>query len=253
MNPAETHDEFQELLGAYALDAVDGDERVRLEDHLRDCARCRDEVQQHQEVAAHLAYGGASAPDGLWGRIAAALEVDGPSPDLAALYPLGGRRRLRWAAPALLAVAAMLAVALGVLGWQVHRESSRVSSLRAAFATGGVAQAAAAAVADPTARVSVLASGDGRVRLTGVVEPDGSGYLLSGAALPPLPVDETYQLWGIAGSDRISLGLLGAHPAVVAFHAASPTITALAITAERASGAVQPTGNPVVVGRLPPV
>jgi Anti-sigma-K factor rskA/Putative zinc-finger len=253
MNPSETHEELQELLGAYALDAVDGDERTRLEDHLRECARCRDEVQQHQEVAAHLAYGGAPAPEGLWGRIAAALEADDPSPDLAAMYPLGSRRRPRWAAPALLAAAAVLVAALGVLGWQVHRESGQVSSLRAALGAPGLAEAAAAAVADPRARVSVLASGDGRVRLTGVLEPDGSGYLLHGATLPALPAGETYQLWGIAGSDRISLGLLGANPAVVAFHAAGSTINALAITAERASGAVQPTRTPVVVGQLPPV
>jgi len=252
MTTPDPHTAFQELLGAYALDAVDGDERARLEDHLRDCARCSDEVQQHREVAAHLAYGGGDAPEGLWGRIAAALSDDA-SPDLATLYPLAERRRARWPGPALLGAAAVVVAALGVLGWQVHRESAQVSSLRAALASPGVVRAAAAAAADPSARVSVLASADGRIQLTGVLERDGSGYLLRAGALPALPPGETYQLWGISGADRISLGLLGAHPTVVAFHAAGPGISALAITLEAAGGAVQPTTTPVVVGRLPPV
>ncbi len=251
MTTPDLHAQFQELLGAYALDAVDGDERARLEDHLRDCARCSDEVQQHREVAAHLAYGGGDAPEGLWGRIAAALE-DTTSPELATLYPLAERTHTRRPAPALLAAAVVVA-ALGVLGWQVHRESGQVSSLRAALASPGVVRAATAAAADPLARVSVLASADGRIQLTGVLERDGSGYLLRAGALPALPAGETYQLWGISGADRISLGLLGANPTVVAFHAAGPGITALAITAEAGGGAVQPTTTPVVVGRLPPV
>ncbi|MEA3055576.1 MAG: hypothetical protein QOD30_1008, partial [Actinomycetota bacterium] len=51
-----SHDEIQELLGAYALDAVDPDERSDVEDHLRDCARCRAEVAEHRDTAAFLAH-----------------------------------------------------------------------------------------------------------------------------------------------------------------------------------------------------
>jgi len=75
LSEIDSHEELQELLGAYALDAVDADERGRVEDHLRGCARCRAEVEQHREVAAQLAYTGADAPDGLWRRIAAQLDA----------------------------------------------------------------------------------------------------------------------------------------------------------------------------------
>ena len=75
-----THDEISGLLGAYALDAVEGDERAAVEEHLLSCARCRAEVAEHREVAALLAHGGADAPDGLWDRIAGNL--DDPRADL---------------------------------------------------------------------------------------------------------------------------------------------------------------------------
>ena len=39
--PPMSHQEVQELLGAYALDAVDPELAAIIEDHLRHCARCR--------------------------------------------------------------------------------------------------------------------------------------------------------------------------------------------------------------------
>src|SRR5579862_3782979 len=96
------HDEFQELLGAYALDAVDDDERRVLEEHLRGCAACREEVAEHREVAAAFTPAGEDVPDHLWGRVAAALHADEPAEGLAPVYPLAARpARRRWAVAAL--------------------------------------------------------------------------------------------------------------------------------------------------------
>jgi Anti-sigma-K factor rskA/Putative zinc-finger len=241
------HEDFQELLGAYALDAVDADERAWLEDHLRECPRCRDEVEQHREVAALLAYPGAPAPADLWDRVSAALGPGEPSPNLAALYPLRARARRPWP---LLAAAAAIVVVLGALGWQVHRQDDQISRLRAGLGGSGVAATARAAAADPRSALYVLTSSDGRIAVPGVLEPDGAGFLLRATGLPGLAGGRTYQLWGIIGPQRISLGLLGGAPDVVAFHVASPGITALAITAEQPGGAVQPTANPVVAGTV---
>ena len=68
-----THDEVSELLGAFALDAVDGDEYELIEAHLAECPRCRAEVDAHREVAAALGNSVEPLPDGLWDSIASRL------------------------------------------------------------------------------------------------------------------------------------------------------------------------------------
>src|SRR5262245_64213668 len=81
MTPApRSHAEIEELLGAYALDAVDPDEREAIEAHLSGCPRCRAEVDAGREVAAGLAQTGAPAPEGVWERIAGAIEGEAPPP-----------------------------------------------------------------------------------------------------------------------------------------------------------------------------
>src|SRR5512133_3901972 len=111
-------DDIEELLGAYAMDAVDPDERSQVEDDLETSPRSRAEVDQHREVAALLAFGGAEAPGGVWDRIAASLEerAPEPGPELAKVLPIKSRTRRRWwlgglAAAAVAAIAA-LSVAL---------------------------------------------------------------------------------------------------------------------------------------------
>jgi anti-sigma factor RsiW len=78
-----SHDEAAELLGVYALDALDPDEAALVEAHLEECPRCRAEVARHHEVSGLLANSGAEAPAELWDRIAGRLErPDGmESPD----------------------------------------------------------------------------------------------------------------------------------------------------------------------------
>jgi hypothetical protein len=73
------HVELQELLGAYALDAVEPDEAAAIERHLPTCPRCRNELAEHREVAALLGYAGGDAPSGVWDRIIASLEEPPPA------------------------------------------------------------------------------------------------------------------------------------------------------------------------------
>lgn len=250
-----THEEIVELLGAFALDAVDGDERLAVQDHLRECPRCRDEVQQHREVAAHLAFAGEAAPEGVWGRIVSSLEPAQPEPDLGRLYPLtSSRRRRGWATmPAMVAAAAVIVVLVGALGWQVHRQGDRVQSLSMALKATGLDRAVQGALLDPQTTKFSLASVDGRIRVDAVLEPDGTGFLVPGSQRPlaSLPPSETYQLWGIVGSQHISLGLLGPRPGVVAFRVAGKKVAGLAVTVEHAGGVVQSSHAPVVAGFVP--
>ncbi|MPY95836.1 MAG: hypothetical protein GEV08_23115, partial [Acidimicrobiia bacterium] len=87
--------EIIDLLGAFALDAVDDDERAIVEEHLAVCARCRAEVAEHREVASLLAHGGGPAPEGLWPRIADSLAAPPPELRLAPVPPSGEAPRRR--------------------------------------------------------------------------------------------------------------------------------------------------------------
>ena len=238
MRPETTHDEIQELLGAYALDAVEADEREAIEAHLPTCPRCRAEVEEHLETAALLAAGGAPAPEGIWDRISESLEP----PDLSR-YREQRRPISRWLSSA---VAAAALVATFVVGVQVMEQGDRIEQVIDVADDATLARAATAALLDPGARRVAL---EGESRVDAVVLPDGTGYLVQDS-LRPLREAETYQLWAMNGTTPVSAGVLGPDPGITAFRV-DPAVDALAITAEPAGGVPQPTSDPLVVGEVP--
>lgn len=242
-----THDDAVELLGAYALDAVDDDEAAAIELHLRECPRCRAEVAEHRETAALLgASAGADAPDALWGRIAGAIE---PSADVLPMpLRLGSpakdaavrQRPTSWARRAAGPLLAAAAAVIAVLGFQVRELEERIDSLPAS----STAELTAAA-ADRDAVLVHLAGGDG----TSVpVVVNGERAWLDAAVLPDAGDGRTYQLWGASGDELVSVAVLGRDPGVVSFDVSG--YGALAITEEVAPGVVQSAQDPVVIGEL---
>ena len=250
-----THTELEELLGAYALDAVDPEEASAVEAHLHECPRCRAEVESHRETAATLAHVGAMAPEGLWDRIATNLEEAPPAMRLTAMPPGGrpasarARAERRWGTGTtiLSGLVAAAAVVIGVLGFKVAELDDKVD--RFPSADDSLEDAARVAAVDPDAQKVHLVSADGTHRAE-VVVVDGRGYLVH-HTLPPLEADRTYQLWGQAGDVTVSLGVLGQSPKVTAFEV-GPGVQALAMTAERAPGVVSSNQAAVVSGWVPP-
>lgn len=244
-----THAEIEELLGAYALDAVDPHEAEAVELHLRDCPRCRAEVAGHREVAAALAHAGHPAPPGVWSRIAGSLEESPPQLDLARVASM---RRDRRGVPArvVAAVVAVAAAVIAVLGVQVSRLDDRTDELAAALQEEGIDEAVRAALLDEDSRRVDLRSDDGRTFVQAVVQEDGNGYLVR-HNLPRLPDERTYQVWALTDDRTVSVGVLGARPGVSAFTMAADRVSVLAVTAEQAGGAPAPTSPPLVRGFLP--
>ncbi len=255
-----THQELEALLGAYALDAVEGDEEQAVADHLVDCARCRAEVADHREVAALLAHGGADAPPAIWDRIAASIEGSGPSEHATVLVPplfsapraAGSNRHRAWQTRAVVPVAAAAAAVIGVLGFQVVGQGSKLEEqgeqIEALAAEDGLSRAFQAAIGAPDAQLVDLRSADGEHEVRAVMT-DGEGYVHAGG-LPELPDGKTYQLWADMGDARISLGVLGSRPEVVSF-AVNDGVLGLAITEEDGSGVVVSDQPPVVYGVMP--
>lgn len=236
-----SHQEVAELLGAYALDAVDPDEAELVEAHLATCPRCRTEVEGHREVAAMLAHAGAPAPPGVWDRIAATLEEPPPRLDLAPVQSLDGRRTVGLRTVA--AIVSVAAAVIALLGFQVVRQDQRIDAVLAGLEREGLQKEIAAALVDPTARKVRLVAPDGSTRADAVLRPDGRGYLVD-TDLPELPPGRTYQLWAQIGDQKVSLGLLGPKPRPAAFQVMAD-VAALAVTEEVAQG-VAVTSNPAV-------
>ena len=213
------HTQIEELLGVYALDALDPGTAAEVEVHLEGCVRCAVEVAQHHEVSGLLANSGGAAPAGVWtgiaeqlggtsdqawGRLAARLDPPGTgraadSADItvtttadtttvgagdaarAPVVPLGaGVRRRRWAMAGSGLVAGAAAVLALVFGLQVHHLNGQVDALRAG---PQLSAAERAALASPSTRRIPLAStastGARSTPATIVLTAAGTGFLVN--------------------------------------------------------------------------
>jgi anti-sigma factor RsiW len=248
-----THDEI-------ADDAVDREEAQEIEAHLASCPRCAAELAEHHEMAGLLSGVGAEAPRGLWDAIAAqtgaprelAGQGSAPIADLGQHRAARSRPKVGWAMRLTIGVAAV-AVALALIaGVQIHHLDGKVNQLTALSRTQGISQAVQSALLNPDVKRIALTgnASSGATAAELVVLPSGTSFLVN-SRLEALPGSETYQLWGIIDGRAISLGVLGAHPSTVPFTLdASSSLTAFAITAERAGGVVVSTHTPVAEAKV---
>ena len=251
--------ELDELLGAFALDAVDDpDEREQIAAWVDRSPAAAAELSSLRETAALLAHAGADAPDGVWTRIEEALSAEPPkfAPPGADVVPLATARRRRRAtvrigAGIAAASAAAAAITAVVFDHRMSDQEKRLAQVAHSIEHDGVRQAAMAALADPDARSIRLTSDDG-MTATLVMTPDGAGFLMADE-LPRLPDGRTYQLWALTGDaedpEMVSAGVLGPTATVVPFHG-PPGAFGFAVTEEDKSGATKPSGDPVVSGRF---
>jgi anti-sigma-K factor RskA len=251
VSPAPRPPDFDELLAAYALDALDAGEARLVEEYLAEHPDARAELDAHRETAAALALttaGEEAPPPSLWDRIEVAVSGPAGAHDgrVVALRP----RRVVGArlAGAVAAAAAVLVVLLAV---QVVDLRGRLDDAEDP-GPGGFAAAYDRALATPGAQPLAL-SGDAGPLARVVYLPDGTGYLVNDA-LAPLPDDRTYQLWALMGSpaapEVISAGVLGADPRGAAF-TVSGDVVGFALTEEVGGGVVRPASEPVALATFP--
>ena len=229
--------ELDELLGAYALDAVDHDERRRVDDYLAVNPRASAEVQAHREVATMLAFTGMDAPDDLWSRISDEIgeEAPTPGPELAKVMSFEDhpkRRAISRIAPWAVSVAAAAVVAFVAVGLADQADAPN----------DPLAIAVEIAQGDRDSLTTTLVAEGSEASADAIIDQDGHGYVLA-RDLPTLPEGQTYQLWGVVESgDVISLGIFGPNPEIETF-TAEGAVDALAITIEQYPGVISD-GNP---------
>jgi anti-sigma factor RsiW len=231
------------LTVAYALDALDADERRAYEEHLEGCERCREELAsfwQTTEALAIAATGAQPSPEPsqeLRERILSDARAERQ-----VVVPLEPRRRsLTPVLGAAAAIAAAVALAVGLWAAQL---SGDLDDTRVALDN---ARVAAAVLADPDTQTVALQAGDGRLLVAG----DGRAALVLDG-LDAAPAGKTYQAWIVdTGGVPASAGLFDAQGgrAVVGLEGVVRPGEGVAVTVEDEGGANAPSTDPIVASQ----
>jgi anti-sigma-K factor RskA len=243
-----TDAELHLLTGAYALDALDPDERLVFEEHLAHCTACAAEVRELQATAAALATASAiEAPESLRSAVrgaAATTAQEAPGAPTRSVVAPRTRRTIALLGLAAAALAVAL-VGVGALAAAVHRTNEAL-----------VAQAAgiSAVLTAPDAATATSTAGSGRG--TVVTSRERAESVFIGSGLPVPAPDKTYQLWYIdAQGTARSAGTFvpGSDGAVVRqLDGSTPaSTTTIGVTLEPAGGSTAPTSAPVIAVSLP--
>jgi anti-sigma-K factor RskA len=212
------------LSGAYAVDALDVDERAQFERHLVGCETCRAEVASLQEAAALLAETThAQPPADLRNRVLAGIatvrplppEVEKPAATVTELAPRRRRRTTAWLA----AAAAVVAIGGGAVVWQqVHDQSQDQFS--------AIAHA-------PDARSYTVSVGDGSA--TVVVSKERNEAYIQTEGMPAAPEGHEYVLWLQHGTTLSPAGVMPEGPDTkVLFSGDAATADGAAVSVEEA-------------------
>jgi anti-sigma factor RsiW len=224
MEPNALHD----LTPAYALDALGEAEQREYEEHLAQCARCQRELATLGETASMLAYGAEAPPppEALRQRILETARAERSN-----VIPL--RPRLLQATAAIAAVAASVAIGLGLWSASLSRQLDQARSANEQV-------------------LNVLAeSGTRKVSLTGdngtlYVAPSGQAALVV-ARLDRAPAQKTYEAWVVENGKPRPAGTFdgGDNPTLVALTRAVPNDALVVVTLEPGDGGATPRGSRV--------
>ncbi len=235
---SEPSEDLHTLVGLYVVDALDGDERQRFEEHLAGCAACSAEVAEFRATAGRLSNLMAENPppglrSAILERVSGTRQVspldEGAAAGTDELAARRSRSRLRVVAPALAVAASVIALVLGI-GWlRSHQAFDRQQA---------VAQVLSAA--DATS-VSLTGGGDGELRVVYSEELDRTVVVADGMA--DLPSDRTYALWFIGpdGPEEAALFRTDDGRATRMLDRTPEGFDALGVTEEPAGGSPVPT------------
>lgn len=224
------------LSGAYAVDALDGQEREAFERHLASCGSCQAEVDSLREAAASLADCVAMTPPAhLREQVLGNIATVRPLPPV---VPIGRRRspRLAWISGALMAAAA---VALFLVWIQPGRSTPPNLS-----------------AADQIVRAQDTVHVSQQLPNGAIVTWYRSAHL-GGAAvsvkdLPAPASGKTYELWLQSPDGTMHpAGLLGGGTQLVTLAGSARSAIGAGLTVEPAGGSSSPTLPAVTVAAFP--
>jgi anti-sigma-K factor RskA len=238
---------IEPLLGAYALEALDFEERAAVESHLATCEYCSGALARFQSVAAMLMMTPEPATPAprVRARLISVLDSGRRprrEPFLRGLWPRFGLAA---------GLAALILINLALF-WQVRSVRDEQARMGADLQ---VDQTALALASYPTTQV-VLLQGEA-VGGTFLFEPERRFAVLHMWGLDPLESRQSYQAWLVRpDGSRVSAGLFSADPnsiftsAVLSSPAPVGEFSTLGVTIEPAGGSEEPTGRRVLSADL---
>lgn len=255
-HPTSGGDDVHALSGAYAVDALEPDERARFEAHLRQCADCRDEVDSLREASAVLGTDDVAPPASLRDRLLSditnirplpPLTVEGPAEDAApsdspaAPIQLDSRRRLGARLPLLVAAAAVLIAGVGGAVLRPWADETTTD--------------------DPLTAEQVLAAADATsiekrfpdgAEATVVVSRSLHGAVIQTEDMRAAPEGKDYQLWLQTPAGVMEpAGLMpDLRDATVLLDGDASDAVGVGITVEPDGGSERPTSEPIAVFAL---
>jgi hypothetical protein len=246
------HQDIYEMLGAYALDAVTDEERVRIEEHLSACPVCAQELVYLTEAtsALPLSVDEYEPSPQLRNRIAAIGQTPQQHTRPAeALSPppvdFNERRQSRqsqdgsdrgpariWTIAPWTAAAILLIAVVGLVAWNVQLQSELEDR--------------------PTLEtVSVSTTGAEGVQADLLFFTDQEIVVLDVRGLPQRQEDEIYQVWLIQDGQPIPAGVFDEPADLIAISADIGQYQAVGVTIEPGPiGSPQPTTEPILVSEI---
>jgi anti-sigma-K factor RskA len=252
------HQQFADDLALYALDALTGEDRAKLEQHLATCPACKLELEQLRGDGALLALSTMGPKPPLRSRqrlLEAVTKETSASPTHTSATP----RRSWWGFLGWAATAAVIVFAASL--WKENaalKQSLASSTSQAAQTTRELEdlRRIAAPIIDPEAQRVTL------VALKTAPQPQGKAFYLRNRSslvfvannMPTLPPQKAYELWLIPSQGApIPAGLFkpDAHGSATVVNPPLPAgaeAKAFAITVENESGSATPTMPILMMG-----
>ncbi|MFH7599714.1 anti-sigma factor [Streptomyces racemochromogenes] len=238
------------LAAAYALGALEDDERQAFDAHLQACEACRQEAAEFQATAARLAAAVSQPPPPsakaqVMAAIGGVRQLPPHLPARAAKPARGGMLR-RAAVPLALAASVAAAALGGVAVWQTqnaHDLEQRARQSRQQL------DAVSAVLAAPDARTVHGRAANGALT-TVVASARQDKAVFTAANIPPPAAGKTYQLW-LAHDDTMRPAGFIDHDGTVVLTGSPADASAVGLTLEPAGGSPQPTTKPLLLMPLP--
>ncbi|MFD4370618.1 anti-sigma factor domain-containing protein [Streptomyces sp. NPDC058486] len=244
------HASVHTLGAAYALGALDADERREFAAHLRECDACRQEAVEFEATTARLgAAVSRTPPAGLKTTVMSAVDgvrqlpPETPATTTAAGFGVAVRRK----APALALAASVAAVALG--GLAVNQTQNAQEYQDRAQQAEQRMDDVSTVLAAPDAR-TVHGKATNGALATVVVSDTQDRAVFTAGGLPAPAAGKTYQLWLDHDGTMLPAGLIAAD-GTVPMTGSPADATAVGLTLEPSGGSDTPTSDPLLLMSLP--